>query len=494
MKYSGGTFLGIDVGTSAVKTVLIDQEQNILAQASRAYDISRPRAKWSEQCPELWWRAVEDTLEELAGVAHSAFKKVTAIGLSGQMHGAVLLGDGGKVLRPAILWNDGRADEQAKALHREAPGLADKLGVLPMPGFTAPKIAWVRENEPELFARIERFVLPKDYIRFKLTGQFATDMSDAAGTWLLDQKRRGWSSQALAAVGLDVSQAPRLVEGPTPTGELLPEVARKWGVREDVVVVGGGGDSPVGAVGVGGVEEGDAFINLGTSALLFVTTKNYRPAVESMVHSFCHCLPERWHQMAAMLNGASALAWFSSVCGEGVGELVGKVEARYDVPGDLQFLPYLGGERTPHNNPDAKGVFFGLTPGMDKIAMAQAVMEGVAFSFADAKECLERSGTIISKIALAGGGGKSPLWARMIAATMNTPLVRYAAGDAGPAFGAARLAIMGLTGAAVEEVCTPPRVERVIDPEPELVEQYAVRLEKYRRLYALLKEEFSVDV
>ncbi|WP_243368801.1 xylulokinase [Microvirga solisilvae] len=484
-------FLGIDVGTSAIKALIVDDRQAVVAEADIPLDIARPRNLWSEQDPESWWQAVQAAVDELRSKASSAFAEIKGIGLSGQMHGAVLLDESERPLRPAILWNDGRSFQEAEELGRQYPDLSRAMGVIPMPGFTAPKLLWLARHEPEIFRAVRKVVLPKDYIRLKLTGACVTEMSDAAGTWWLDEAARDWSDATLAATGLNRSHMPKLVEGSSPSGMLRGELAKAWGLSGAIVVAGGAGDAAAGAVGLGAVEDGSAFISLGTSGQLFVTTRHFKPKPEALVHSFCHAIPDRWFQMAAMLNGASCLAWAAGLLKGNIVELLQQTEEAYRAPSPLLFLPYLAGERTPHNDPHARGVFFGLSPDTRQTDLVQAVLEGVAFSFADAKTCLEQAGTQLSSAGLIGGGSRSRFWAQIFANVLDIPLIRYQGSDKGPAFGAARLARLAATGEAPETICTPPAVLERIAPEPRSVELYAPRIEAFRRLYRALKPEFS---
>lgn len=484
-------YLGIDVGTSAIKAILIDDRQVPLAEAEVPLPISRPKALWSEQDPEAWWQGVQQARAQLHAEAPSAIAEVRGIGLSGQMHGAVLLNEQGRPLRPAILWNDGRSLREADDLGRDYPELSQSAGVIPMPGFTAPKLLWVARHEPSIFSAVRKILLPKDYVRLRMTGEYVTDMSDAAGTWWLDEASRSWSDRALAVSGLDRSQMPRLVEGTLSSGILRPDLAQEWGMRSNVVVAGGAGDAAAGAIGLGAIHDGSAFISLGTSGQLFVTTRNFRPAPEALIHAFCHALPERWFQMAAMLNGASCLSWAASLLKAEIKPLLDEAEEGYQKPSSLTFLPYLAGERTPHNDPYARGAFFGLTPDTCRSEVVQAVLEGVAFSFADAKQCLEQAGTPLTSAGLIGGGSRSPFWAQILANVLGIPLVRYAGADKGPAFGAARLARLASTGEQPEAVCTHPQRLQTVHPDPRFVDLYAPRLEAFRSLYRALRPEFE---
>jgi xylulokinase len=485
------TYLGIDVGTSAVKAVLCDELQAVVAEATQAMEVSRPHDLWSEQHPETWWEATERAVADLRDRCGAAWQGLRGIGLSGQMHGAVLLGDTDEPLRPAILWNDGRSFREARELAADLT-LARIVGVLPMPGFTAPKLLWLRRHEPDVFAAVRTVLLPKDYIRLKLTGERATEMSDAAGTWWLDEAARDWSGRALAATGLDRARMGRLTEGSAESGRLRGEVAERWGVPAGIPVAGGAGDAAAGAIGLGAVEEGSAFLSLGTSGQLFVTTDAFRSAPETLVHAFCHAVPERWFQMAAMLNGASCLAWVAGLLGREIAPLLAEAEAARR-PSDLLFLPYLTGERTPHNDPHARGVFFGLSPATTAADLVQAALEGVAFSFADAKGCLEAAGTVLGAAGVIGGGARSPYWTKLLASALDVRLIRYGGGDKGPAFGAARLGRLAATGEPVSAVCTPPPVLDETEPDPALAEAYRPRIAAFRRLYAALEPEFAPE-
>src|SRR5262245_34480932 len=464
-------FLGIDVGTSAVKALLVDEEQRVVAQAEQVLSISRPRPLWSEQDPEEWWNAVVRAVRAVRQGAPVNFSAVRAVGLSGQMHGAVLLDRAGKVLRPAILWNDGRSLPQCEELGRLVPDLGMIAGVPAMPGFTAPKLLWLRQHEPQVFPRIATVLLPKDYVRYRLTGELATDVSDAAGTLWLDEASRSWSAHILQATGLSAAQMPRLLEGSQPSGVVTRAAAATLGLASDVVVAAGAGDAAAGAVGIGAVSDGDAFASLGTSAQYFVCTAEYRPFPQAFVHAFCHAIPQRWYQMAAMLNGASCLAWAAKLVGaDNIDALLARVEAGFRGAGSLLFLPYLTGERTPHNDPYARGVFFGLQAATSTEALIQSVLEGVALSLAEAQDCLGAAGTRVARVAAIGGGSRSRLWMRILASALDRPVVLYREGAQGPAFGAARLARLAVSGEAVSDLCTAPAVSETIEPEPALVE------------------------
>lgn len=480
--------IGIDIGTSAVKVVVSDDADAILAEREAQLAISRPDPGASEQDPDAWWQAVTQVLDGLAAERPELMAATRAIGLSGQMHGAVLLDRDLRPLRPAMLWNDGRSAPQAKALRQTHPELAQVVGVPAMPGFTGPKIPWLAAHEPGLVERIQVVMLPKDYVRLKLTGEVATDMSDAAGTWWLDEARRAWSAEAAAATGLPFAALPPLLESPQPAGFVSASLADRWGLPRGVVVAAGAGDAAAGAVGIGALADGDAFLSLGTSAQLFVSTASYRPAPAQPVHAFCHAAPGLWFQMGAMLNGASCLAFAAGLVGAPIETLLGEVEAGYRGPSGLVFLPYLTGERTPHDDADARGVFLGLTPSTTRADLVQAVLEGVAFSFADARDALACGGTTLADAAVIGGGARSALWMRLLSSVLGLRLRRYRGGAKGPAFGAARLARMALTGAAPTAVATTPPVLDVFEPDSAMRDAYGAALDRYRLTYRALRD------
>jgi len=482
-------FLGIDLGTSEVKLLLLDAAGDIVGHAAAPLDVERPHPLWSEQHPAQWWRATNDALARLRAAYPLKFMRIQAIGLSGQMHGAVLLDADDAVLRPAILWNDGRSHAECAELTARVPRLHAIAANLAMPGFTAPKLLWVRRHEPETFARVRSVLLPKDWLRLQLTGEKASDPSDAAGTLWLDVARRDWSDELLAACSLDRSHMPRLVESNAPSGVLRPELARAWGLGPEVVVAGGAGDNAASAIGVGATEPGDGFISLGTSGVLFVVDDRHRANAGSAVHAFCHALPGRWHQMSVMLSAASCLRWFVHFSGApDEAALLAEVAA---LPPDALaeaplFLPYLAGERTPHNDPFAPGVFYGLSHQSGRALGAYAVLEGVAFGLADGLAALRASGTSVRHLSLVGGGARSALWAQLIADALDVQIVVHRGADAGGALGAARLGWMA-AGASVAQACPKPPVATRFAPDATRHAVLAPRLQRFREVYRQLK-------
>ena len=478
-------YLGVDVGTSGVKAIVLDEADAVIAQASAPLAVSRPQPMWSEQEPDAWWQATESAVLALPASARAA---VRGIGLAGQMHGATVLAADDRPLRPAILWNDGRSHAECAEIERDEPLSREITGNLAMPGFTAPKLAWLRHNEPTLFVRIRKVLLPKDYVRLMLTGEMASDMSDSAGTLWLDVAKRDWSDAMLATTHLSRDHMPRLYEGNQATGTVRPEIAARWGM-ERVVVAAGAGDNAAGAVGVGVVHDGDALLSLGTSGVIFVATDQFRPNPARAVHAFCHCLPDAWHQMSVHLSAASCVDWAARFLNlGGPAEVFAAAAAAGAGCGEELFLPYLSGERTPHNDPHVRGAFLRADNDTDAGRLAAAVLEGVAFAHADGIDALREAGSRIDTLAVIGGGSRSRTWGRIIAAALNVRLQYLDSGEVGPALGAARLARMAVTGEAAAAVCTRPPVLETVEPDPALAERLAPKLARFRRAYAAIRE------
>jgi xylulokinase len=475
-------YLGLDLGTSAVKAMLIDDDQAVVGAGSVPLEVSRPQPGWSEQSPRDWIAATERALDALR-VAHAReLEAVRGIGLSGQMHGATLLDERDAPLRACLLWNDTRAHVQAAALDAD-PRFRAITGNIVFPGFTAPKFAWVREQEPDTFNRVRWVLLPKDYVRLHLTGEHVTEMSDASGTSWLDTGARRWSVELLAATSLSERQMPALVDGTDVSGALRRELMSRWGMSGTVVVAGGAGDNAAAACGLGAVADGTAFVSLGTSGVLFVANGTYRPNAASAVHTFCHALPGTWHQMGVILSATDSLNWLAGLTGASPGELTAALGERLTAPGRVTFLPYLGGERTPHNDASVRGVFVGLGHESDRRALAQAVVEGVAFALCDSRDALRAAGTPITRLFAVGGGSRSRYWLEVLATALGVPIDVPVAGDFGAAFGAARLGLIAARGADAARVCTPPRVAETVEPNTAHAAAFAAALERYRALY-----------
>lgn len=478
-------YLGIDIGTSSLKAVIIDEKQRIVASKTTAMEVSRPRPGWSEQDPDDWWTACEEVLDGLAAEHPKEMAAVKGIGLSGHMHGATLLDAADKPLRPCILWNDGRSEAEAKEL---SPAAERITGNIAMPGFTAPKVLWVERHEPEVFARLKTVLLPKDYVRLKLTGDKASEMSDSAGTLWLETAKRDWSDEMLALTRLDRSYMPILYEGSAVTGTLRPELASRWGMSGKVVVAGGGGDNAASGAGVGAVAPGTGFISIGTSGVIFVTADRYRGNPAGAVHAFCHAVPKTWHQMGVSLSAAASLEWLAGILGASPGDLVAELGDTPNGPSSILFLPYLSGERTPHNDVAIRAVFAGLDQGHGRRDLVQAVLEGVAFSFKDCFDVLTMPLAAPRRLIAVGGGSRSRYWLKVIATVLGLPIALPADGDFGAAFGAARLGLIAAESADPFEICAPPTIKETIEPIAELAEAYATAHAAYCDLYPAIKE------
>jgi xylulokinase len=483
------SYLGIDIGTSGVKAFLIDRAGKPLGEASaKSVEPVRPKPGWSEQNPADWWNATLEAVDKLAAARPQDMAAVRGIGLSGHMHGATLLGKNDEVLRPAILWNDGRSATECAEMEAALPTLRDIAGNIAMPGFTAPKIAWVRKHEPQIYEKLAKVLLPKAYVRLLLTGEHVEDMSDAAGTLWLDVGKRDWSDELLAVTGLDRSHMPRLVEGSAPSGELNADLAQRWGMSGSVVVAGGAGDNAASACGIGAIRPGEGFVSLGTSGVLFVSNDRFRPNTRGAVHAFCHAIPDTWHQMGVILSATDSLNWLGKITGQDPAKLSGAAEAGFKGPGEEIFLPYLSGERTPHNNANARGTFVGLSHSTDPALMAQAVMEGVAFAFRDCQRVLKDAGTEMGRLLAVGGGSKSELWLKLIATNLDTEIALPEDGDFGGALGAARLGLCAAENANPKDIMTMPGIKRVIAPDSTLRSAYADQYARYRALYPAIEE------
>ena len=477
-------FLGIDIGTSAVKVVLLGEDHHIVATATAPLSVSRPKPGWSEQSPDDWWLATKAAVMNLPARERAA---TTCIGLSGQMHGATVLDAALKPLRPAILWNDGRSAIECQELETSEPAFLTHGANRVMPGFTAPKLAWLQRHEPDVFKQTAKVLLPKDFVRLQMTGELATDCSDGAGTLWMDVPGRRWHEALLDACGLTIGHMPTLHEGSDVTGQLLPAIADAWGM--DVIpVVAGAGDNAAGAIGAGVTTEAETMLSLGTSGVIFSACDTFRSRPNSGVHAFCHALPNRWHLMSVMLSAASCLDWACKATNvSSVDTLVQLAEQadRRNVP---VFLPYLSGERTPHNDPNAAGVLFGLTHDSGPAEIADAVLQGVAFGMADGFDALTDAGANIESLSVIGGGARSAYWGRMLAAAIGRPLHYRESATVGPALGAARLAAMAKVDA---DWFSPPPIAATVTPDRHYADALSVRRAASRNLYQMLRPAFE---
>jgi xylulokinase len=440
--------LGIDTSTTATKALLMSADGEVLGVASSEYSYDTPRPMWSEQHPELWWRATTDSIHQVLSQSQVDPSDVKGVGLTGQMHGLVLLDPDGEVLRPAILWNDQRTaaecDEIRERLGKEQ--LIQITGNDALTGFTAPKILWVRNNEPEVFAQARQILLPKDYVRFKLTGEYATDKAGGAGTLLFDLRRRDWSRAVLEALEIDPAWLPPTFEGTAATGYITPQAAEATGLKKGTPVVGGGGDQAAGAVGTGAVTEGIVSLSLGTSGVVFASADQPIIEPQGRLHAFCHAVPGRWHLMGVMLSAGGSLRWYRDTLAPDT-DFSSLVEPAASIPAGsdgLIFLPYLSGERTPYPDPLARGAFVGLTVRHTQSHLTRAVLEGVAFGLRDSFELMKGAGLAdITQVRITGGGARSPLWRQILADVFQVELVTVNTTE-GAAYGAALLAATGV--------------------------------------------------
>lgn len=478
-------YIGIDLGTSGVKVVLLDEDQHIIAITQKSLPISRPQPLWSEQNPQDWWNATNEAMLELA--SQQDLSGVKAIGLTGQMHGATLLDSADNVLSPAILWNDGRSFAECEELEQLVPNSRVITGNLMMPGFTAPKLRWVDKHQPDIAEKVSKVLLPKDYLRLVMSGEYASDMSDASGTMWLDVGKRDWNKSLLNACGLDIENMPKLFEGNQITGYLRPTLAEQWKMKS-VPIVAGGGDNAAGAIGIGLYQTGQAMLSLGTSGVYFVVSDKFHANPQKAVHSFCHALPDRWHLMSVILSAASSVDWVAKSLGiKDVLTLFRQVEAN-QTSSDAIFLPYLSGERTPHNDPYAKGVFWGLSHNDNQTTMAKAVVEGVSFALAEGIDVLHETGVKAENIALIGGGAKSAYWRQLLADISGKTFEYRTGGDVGPALGAAKLAQIALNpNQDIAAFCQPLPLEQVYQPNPARYAEYQEKRQKFAEIYQRLK-------
>lgn len=479
-------YLGLDLGTSGLRALLADGAGRVLGTADAAYGIAHPHPGWSEQDPQDWITACKAAIAALKADHPVEFAALKGIGLSGQMHGAVLLDKAGKVLRPCILWNDTRSAAEAAALDA-APRVRELSGNIVFPGFTAPKLAWVKAHEPGVFSKIAKVLLPKDYLRLWLTGEYISDMSDSAGTSWLDTGARDWSAALLEAGGMRRDQMPELVEGSAPGGNLRKELLSAWGLNGPVVVAGGGGDNAVAACGAGCLAEGQGFVSLGTSGVLLAARDAYAPAPETAVHTFCHAVPDTWYQMGVILAATDCLNWLARTLGQGAAELAGRLPGQIDGPSSILFLPYLSGERTPHNDSALRAAFAGITIGDGPEALTRAVMEGVSFALGDCLNALHATGARPESLLAIGGGAQSPFWVETLAIVLGLPLDVPERGEFGAALGAARLAMAADLGGNPAALMSRPKISHTVEPRADLAASYAEAHAKYRALYPNLK-------
>lgn len=498
--------IGLDVGTSGAKAILIDAAGEVLAASVNEHPLQTPHPLWSEQNPEDWWRAACQSIHGVLVQSGLPSSQIVAVGLTGQMHGLVLLDADRRVLRPAILWNDQRTGRQCQQINDQIgfEKLLSLTGNPVLPGFTAPKIAWVREHEPEIYGQVRHFLLPKDYLRFRLTGELITDVSDASGTSLFDVKNRTWSTEMFSALNIPLSWAPTCLESIEISGRLHADAAAATGLAQNTPVVAGGGDQAAQAVGTGLYQEGLVSVTLGTSGVVFAPTD--RPMIEPQgrLHAFCHAIPEKWHVMGVMLAAGGSLRWYRDTLCRAEKEEAAKKNidpyelitadaAQAPVGSDgLFFLPYLSGERTPHPDPDARGAFIGLTVRHKKSHLSRAVLEGISFGLADSFTLTREQGISTDQVRVTGGGAKSPFWRQMLTDILKVKIETVTSTE-GAAYGAALLAGVGAgVFPSVEDACRQTiRPQTTAAPDDANVAQYEKHYSVYRTLYRALKPSFD---
>lgn len=480
-------FLGLDLGTSGLRALLVAENGQVQASAESSYEVSHPSAGWSEQDPADWIAACENCLAQLQSSHSDALAKLKGIAVAGHMHGATLLDAENRVLRPCMLWNDTRSHVQAAQLDG-GDGVRELSGNIVFPGFTAPKVMWVKQNEPEIFSQLAKVLLPKDYLTLWLTGELVSDMSDAAGTSWLDVGARDWSTQLLKASGLKPEQMPRLVEGSAVAGVLRTELSTAWGLNSDVVVAGGAADNAAAACGVGAMAEGDGFVSLGTSGVLLAARGRYSPMPETAVHTFCHAVPDSWYQMGVSLAATDSLNWLARLVGQDAAALTSALGESIAQPTEIHFLPYLSGERTPHNDSRIRGAFIGLDISHEQEELTRAVLQGVCFALRDSLEALRATGASLERVLAIGGGSASSYWVELCATVLNLPLDLPKSGEFGAAMGAARLAQCAATGANPLDVMRKPEIDHTVCPRAELTQSYEAAYAKWRAVYPAIKD------
>lgn len=479
-------FIGLDLGTSGIRALLVREDGVVLQVADAGLGVSHPHPGWSEQDPADWIAAARTAIGDLRQKAPEAMADLRGIGLSGQMHGATLLDSDGAVLRPCIMWNDTRSQDQAARLDR-TDGFRALSGNIVFPGFTAPKLLWVAEHEPEIFEHVAKVLLPKDFLAFWLTGAMKSEMSDSAGTAWMDVGARQWSAELLRRSGMRRDQMPDLIEGTGIVGPLRAGLGADLGLPQGVMVVAGGGDNAAAACGVGALMDGDGFVSLGTSGVLLAARDGFAPSPDSAVHTFCHAIPGAWYQMGVILAATDCLNWLAGITGADAATLTDALGDKITGPGTLRFLPYLSGERTPHNDSQVRGAFLGLDIAHDRTDLTRAVLEGVTFALRDSLEALKSTGARLDSVLAIGGGAQSRYWCELLATTLNLPVDLPEQGAFGAALGAARLAICGVTGATPAEIMTKPPIAETVQPRADLAAAFEDAHAAFAASYPTLK-------
>ena len=480
-------FIGIDLGTSSIKMILIDQNQRILATANSSLSVQSPRDGFSEQNPQEWINSTMECFEALKLKKPKEFSQTISIGISGHMHGATLIDKDGNVIRPCILWNDTRSHQECEEFEKQNFDVRSISGNITMPGFTAPKINWIKNNEIDNFKKIFKVLLPKDYLRFVLTGEFFSEMSDASGTLWLDIKKRKWSTQLLSCSHLEEKHMPTLVEGNEETGILKRDLKDRFNFINEIKVVGGAGDNAAAATGMGIINENQSFISLGTSGVFFTPTKNSLSNIGDAVHSFCHCLPNKWHLMSVMLSASNCLDWICAVTNTSIVDTLNNVENFYSdnnlVNNSSYFLPYLSGERTPHNNPYIRGSFHSIKTTTNSTVLQYAVIEGVSFGILDGVNSILKVNKSFENIYMVGGGSKSSFWIKLLSTLLKRKLSVCDQSEYGASLGVSRLAMYVDKDVPNKNIIKDIVVSRNFEPQEEKIELLLKRYKIWKDIY-----------
>ncbi len=490
--------LGIDVGTTAVKAMLVSGAGDVVAESEVEHPVSVPRPGWSEQDPEMWWRSTSLAVRKVVQAASGGNRKVTiaAVGLSGQMHSSVFLDADDEVIRPALLWNDTRTTPQRRYITDKVGigRLRSTVGNLPLEGFTAPKILWLRQNEPDNYARLRKLLLPKDYIRYRMSGEYCTEPSDAAGTLLYDVRKRCWSEAVLQELELDADILPKVLESTEVSGVVTPEAAAELGISAGIPIVGGGADNAAGAIGCGATNSGVMQASIGTSGAVLLPAGAPHIEEDMNLHTFCHCAPNMWYLMGVILSAGSALRWLRDTiaAGQSYDALTAEAERIGAGSNSLLFLPYLTGERTPHNDANARGIFFGLSFAHGRGHLTRAVIEGVCFAMRDSLELMRCQGVSPSEVRVIGGGSRSQMWLKTLANVFGLPIATVQP-SGGAAYGAALLAAVGcgMFGSIDDAVLSCVRTDNTVEPDRSTAARYEELYGVYKRIYPAVKGEFA---
>ena len=486
-------YIGIDLGTSSVKMILTDSDQNIIATASSSLTVQSPKDGYNEQNPKEWINATMECFESLKLQKPMEFCETISIGISGHMHGATLVDKNGEVIRPCILWNDTRSHEECIEFENQGIDVRSISGNITMPGFTAPKINWIKKHESENFSKIFKVLLPKDYLRFYLTGEYFSEMSDASGTLWLDIKKRKWSENLLSCSFLEDKHMPKLVEGNEEAGILKNKFKEKFNFKNNIIIVGGAGDNAAAAAGMGITEQNQSFISLGTSGVFFTPTQNFLSNTGDAVHSFCHCLPNKWHLMSVMLSASNCLDWICSITNTSIGEALNNVEEYFFNTNDLMnssfFLPYLSGERTPHNDPYIRGSFHSMKTTTNSANLQYAVIEGISFGILDGVNSILKVNNNFEKIFMVGGGSKSKFWIEILASLLNRKLSVCDQSEFGAALGVARLAMyVDKKNLSNDNIIKEIKISETFNPNQDKIDILLKRYSLWKDLYSSNKK------